>query len=85
MELQFIGSVAVITSDPSRCAGLLRQLGVASGSTRAPGEHRVRGHDADRVQAAAEVLTRRGFTLLNGASVFNVGGRPSLDFGHPRA
>ena len=25
--------------------------------------------DADRVQAAAEVLTRRGFTLLNGARV----------------
>ena len=41
--------------------------------------------DADRVQAAAEVLTRRGFTLLNGASVFNVGGRPSLDVSHPRA
>jgi len=85
MELQFIGSVAVITSDPSRCAGLLRQLGVASGSTRAPGEHRVRGHRRRPCASRAEELTRRGFSLLNGASVFNVGGRPSLDVSHPRA
>ena len=73
MEVQFIGSVAVIISDPSRCAGQLRQLGVASGSTRAPGEHRVRGHRRQPCASRAEELTRRGFSLLNGPPCSTLG------------